>query len=434
MPIIGRDFPQSRQARKAKLEQILKDNKPISSVPIPGRGRKPVYRIPLSFLSYNPHNTRFIAEAKTIEKRLGSELSDENPEHIEEVERFIWDSKHQKNESTIDSLIKDGQLQPGVVTIDGIILSGNRRFRLLNEISRNKASYSKPGINLDGLDYFEAAIIDEELTKPQIVRYESYYQYGTDEKVDYDPIQKYIAAHDQKEMGFSNQEIADNFLILTEGKERRVKEWLEVYALMEEYLEFIGEADIYTALEQQEQSFLNLRGDLKSLQGGRTGSWAYGEFDIDDFKQIYFDYIRNATSTHDFRIFKKVFEDEERWKLFNDTVKELVTENEVPPFEQYRQENDDLDEAGVSKIRRKDYQEKVGKELDKLYGREYAKITADKAEELPLDILKAIQQKLAKLEDDMGHDIEKDSYNSEEFLQAVRDIQSRVGKIKQKVD
>ena len=37
MATIGADFPQSRQARKAKLEEILEEQKPISSVKVPGR-------------------------------------------------------------------------------------------------------------------------------------------------------------------------------------------------------------------------------------------------------------------------------------------------------------------------------------------------------------------------------------------------------------
>lgn len=434
MAIIGEDFPQTRQARKAELKRILEKENPISSVKIPGRGQKKVYRIPLTFLSYNPHNTRFIAEAKTVEKRLGTQLSDEIPEHIQSIEEFIWESKKSKNESTIESLLENGQLQPGVVTIDGVILSGNRRFRLLNEIARHPDRYKKPGVSVDGLGYFEAAIIDEELTKKDIIRYESYYQYGTDEKVDYDPIQKYLAAHDQKEIGFSNQQIADNFRILTDGKERKVSEWLEVYDLMEEYLDYIGEGGVYTALEEQEQSFLNLRSDLRGLQRGNIGSWAYNEFDIGEFKQIYFDYIRNATSTHDFRIFKKVFEDEMRWRQFSSSVRGVVDGHEIAPFETYRQQNATLDEADVSKKRRRDYQDEAGEELNRLYGKENARVTAEKVNELPLDILKSVQQKLTKLEVDMEHNIEKDTYGSDDFLETVRDIQKRIGRIKQVVD
>ena len=37
MAIIEADFPQSRQARKAKLEEILEDHRPISSVKAPWR-------------------------------------------------------------------------------------------------------------------------------------------------------------------------------------------------------------------------------------------------------------------------------------------------------------------------------------------------------------------------------------------------------------
>lgn len=436
MAIVGDNFPQSRDARKAELKRILAEEKPISSVKIPGRGIKSVYKIPLTFLSYNPHNTRFLAEAKTIERRLGSELSDENYEHVEEIEKFIWNSKRDKNESTIDSLIKDGQLQPGVVTIDGIILSGNRRFRLLNEISRNKSRYSRPGINLDGLEYFEAAIIEQQLSKKDIVKYESYYQYGTDDKVDYDPIQKYIAAHDQREMGFSIKEVADNFATMTEGKERKVKEWLEVYDLMDEYLQYIGENGIFTALESQEESFLQLRSTLKSFNSGRSGNsiWAYDEFDLINFKQIYFDYIRIGKSTHEFRNFKKIFEDESRWKNFSQKVQDIVTEGGVSSFENYRDQHCDLDESSISRQRNRDYKEKVEDSLNKAFGAEYAKIINEQQQELPIDILQTIQSKIEFLEIYMEMHKNTDSYVNEAFLVAVRDIQSRIGKIKQRVD
>jgi len=164
----------------------------------------PVYRIPLQYLSYNPYNTRFLAQAKTLERRFGCKLSDENPAHLKEIEKFIWNEKKVQNESTINSLIKYGQLHPGVVTSDGIILAGNRRFRLLNEISRNPDKYENSKISLAGLDFFEAVILDkEQLGEKEIIDYESFYQFEVEDKVEYNPIQKYIAEYTQKQMGFT---------------------------------------------------------------------------------------------------------------------------------------------------------------------------------------------------------------------------------------
>lgn len=436
MAIIGENFPQSREARKVELQRI-KDGAHVSTVKIPGRGVSNVYRIPLEFLSYNPHNTRFLAEAKTLEKKLGRKLSDESPDDVGEIEHFLWKQNEDQNENTINSLIKETQLQPGVVTLDGVILSGNRRFRLLNEIARNRNRYSKDGVNLDGLQYFEAAILDDQLTEKDIVRYESYYQYGTENKVEYDPIQKYIAAHDQHKLGFTDKEIAENFMSITEGgKERKVKEWLEVFRLMDEYLEYIGEPGIYTALEGREEAFLNLRRTLNGFQNGRSGSgiWAFEEFDLDNLKLCYFQFIRLNVGTHDFRLFKDIFSKQDRWEVFSENSQRVIDENPLKSFDEYRREYEELDEAEVAKMRNRDYEAKVGKELKQLYGSENARITAEKVGETPMKTLEQIQQKLEKLESELTNNPDNETFDTAEFVDTIRDILSRVGKIKQQVD
>lgn len=435
MTRIGEDFPQTRNARREKLLEILKET-PINSIRIPGKGRKNVYRIPLQFLSYNPHNTRFLAQAKTLEGRIGRKLSDESQEDVLEIEDFLWKQKQDENEYTINSLIKDGQLQPGVVTIDGIILSGNRRFRLLNEISRNPDKYSRPDVNIEGLDYFEAAILEEELDEKSIVKFESFYQYGTEDKVEYDPIQKYIAADDQRSLGYTPQQIADHFMAITKGKEGEVKKWLEVFELMEEYLDYIDEAGIYTALESREEAFLRLRSDLRSFTSGRAGGkiWAYKDNDLVQLKLRYFDFIRLNVPTHDVRIFKQIFSNEQSWRKFNGEVEEAVAKHDVDSFEKYREKYEDEEEAEISKIRARDYIENVGKDLKKIYGDENAKIVATEVIETPIKILEQIQQKLDKLEEEIKSKHGREASRSEEFLDTVLDIQKRIGRIKQDID
>ena len=439
MTIIGENFPMTRTARKEQLAQI-KAGQSISSQKVPGKGMKPVYKIPLEYLSYNPYNTRFLAQAKTLERRFGQELSDENPEHVFEIEKFIWEEKKDRNKDTIDSLIKDGQLQAGVVTADGIVLAGNRRFRLLNEIIRDPDKYNDPKIRIVGLDFFEAVILDEEmLEKKEIVKYESFYQFGIEDKVEYDPIQKYIAAHVQKnDLGFTTQEIANNFITLTKGDKRVVEKWLAVFDIMSEYLEYIEEAGIYTALEGREEAFLQLATILKSYSGTKAGgiAWAYNENDLNDLKIVFFDYIRLNMPTHAFRIFKDVFSDEIQWKNFVKKEGEIIEtdENRLKSLDDYRKNNPEEDETAISKIRENDYKGNVEKDLSRLYGVERARVENKKAEEKPIEILSSIQQKLYKLEEDMNNNPDKDTFESYEFIDAVKDIQKRIGRIKQKVD
>ena len=437
MPVINKDFPLSAEARKEHLKEILRDGTAISSVKVPGHGSQSVYRIPLQYLSYNPYNTRFLSQAKTWQTRLGRRLSNETPEDVEKIEEFLWSYKKDKNENTINSLIKEGQLQPGVVTLDGLILAGNRRFRLLNEIDRNPGKYNVHNANIDGLKFFEAAILDTVLTEKEIVRYESFYQYGAEDKVDYDPIQKYIAAQEQKDYGFELSEIAANFAALTNGDTKIVQKWLDVYELMAEYLKYIGEPEIYTALSGTEESFLNLLDTKRSLERGSTQSksWDYDAMDVVDLQLRYFDYIRVGKSTHDFRIFKKVFLEKSRWEDFNTNVRETVDEaaEEIPGLDEYRRNFPEETEDNISEIRSNDYKKKTEDKLNQIYGDEKAYLISKEGEETPLKTAQQAYQKLEKLASFLDKGADRMA-NLDELLDKVKDIQKLVGKIKMKID
>lgn len=432
MANIGQDFPKTREARKAKLEEIKNNSTPISTVKVPGHGKQEVYRIPLEYLSYNPYNTRFLAQAKTLETRMGRELSDECTDDLKEIEKFIWDYKKDKNENTISSLIKEGQLQPGVVTPSGVILSGNRRFRLLNEIQRNYKKYSKPDVNLDELQYFEAAILDTELSGKEIRKYESFYQYGNEDKVEYDPIQKYIAASEQEKLGYSKMEIANNFLVLTDGKEKKVIEWLAEFELMEEYLKYIGEPGIYTALEGREESFINLYTTLKSFAKGKSGKdiWGFDDFDLLHLKHRYFDYIWLNMSTHDFRIFKKIFYDENRWKEFNSEINKRVRSTSILSLDEYREKHPEETETQISKIRANDYEKSCGKELEEFLEGEKQIIDSKEAHDTPWRLFDQIDVRISKLEQIV---IEDSNHKPKDFLQRMEVLIEKINSVKKRL-
>lgn len=434
MATIGRDFPKTREARRAKLKEIkAQPGLIVGTIKVPGHGVKNVYRIPLEYLSYNPYNTRFLAQAKTLEARIGRELEDERPEDVKEIERFIWDYKKEKNDSTIQSLLKEGQLQPGVVTPSGLILAGNRRFRLLNEIQRNYNKYAKPGVNLEGLQYFEAAILENELDKKEIRRYEAFYQYGNEDKVEYDPIQKYIAVDVQTQLEYTDKEIADNFYTLTEGKVSIIEEWRKEFELMNEYLDYIGEPGIFTSLETREEAFINLYKTLKSYNGS-TGNKIrpFDDFDLVEFKERYFDYIWKNLATHDFRDFKKIFNDKERWKIFNEKVKSIV-KNVPESIDEYRKNNPDKTESEIAIKRQNDYIKLSGKGLDKALGNERAVIINRETEETPMKIVEQIEEKITKLEKiiESGN---RDVVETEVFFEKIKNLQKMIGRIKQRLD
>src|ERR1700744_1044973 len=92
---------------------------------------RPVFRIPTRNLIYNKYNGRILSMVKSFERQFHI-LDPELKKDKEIIEEFLWQSKPDRNESTLADLKKWGQKRVGIVTRDGIVVDGNRRCCLLN--------------------------------------------------------------------------------------------------------------------------------------------------------------------------------------------------------------------------------------------------------------------------------------------------------------
>mgnify|MGYP006928996285 CR=1 FL=1 len=166
---------------------------------------------------------------------------------------------------------------------------------------------------------------------------------GEDDKLDYNPIEKYLKCKELKRLGFSDEDIAG----FMSEKPGQIKEWLRVLALMEEYLQEYDYDGIYTRLEKTEGPFVDLAKYLDSYakRGAnvRNTDWAYTDSDISDLKVVCFDYIRARYEGKEFRDIAKtgkegsIFSFKELWEDF---------------FKQH-QENTPPDEETVEELRQR---------------------------------------------------------------------------------
>ena len=252
------------------------------------------YMIPLNLLVYNPYNGRIGSEVKSFE-RQHHRINPENAEDVKIIEDFLWKSKEKANEKTKESLLNDHQQRWGIVTADGMIVDGNRRASLLNKIWKDDSIDA----NLkQHCRFFLAIILPQDADKKEIIRLETTYQMGEDEKLDYNPIEKYLKCGDLIEAGFTESEIASFMAI----RPSDVMMYLRVLKLMNEYLESYNYEGMYTQLSG-EDSFQKLDAALRGYSGGGvSGMWDYDlETDVSDLKQIAFDYIRLGMEQTDFR-------------------------------------------------------------------------------------------------------------------------------------
>ena len=276
--------------RKAKLKEFT-DNPGTAcrtGIPITYHGNiitLNAYAIPLEYLVYNPYNGRIGSVVKSYE-RQNHQLDPEDPEDKKRIEKFLWDSKPEANKNTKKRLLKEHQQKHGIVTADGIIIDGNRRASLLNNLMDDE---TVPFNEKSHCQFFIAIILPEDADKKEILSLETTYQMGEDAKVDYNPIEKYLKCKDLKDAGFTDDDIAG----MMDCKRGEVRTMLSTLSLMDEYLDEYGYSGMYTQLDKSEDSFLKLSSALKKYRAGVPSMWAYDpEADVADLKLIAFDYIR----------------------------------------------------------------------------------------------------------------------------------------------
>jgi len=281
-----------------------------------------VYKIPLSILVFNKDNGRIGTRVKSFEKHVG-EINEYTDSGAKLIKEYLIESKKERNDKTIESLAKNGQLKHGIVTSDGIIVDGNRRASLLKELYQNRDTYCKKYSinNLDFTEYFLAIILDEDVSKKEIHRLETEVQMGEDEKVDYNAIEKYLKVRDLLEDEFTPLEIGK----MMGESTSQINTWLDTLKLMDEYLEYNSYDGIYTMLDKREDQFLTLHKDLKKFRNKSSyTNWQPSRKDLAKLKVVGFDYIRCQYEGKDFRNLTKskknvidgLFTDKTTWENF----------------------------------------------------------------------------------------------------------------------
>lgn len=142
-------MPLSSEVREEYLQSLIDNKKQVRTAPLFYKNRsweRGVYQIELKYLIYNRFNDRIATEMSTW--RTESHVSpDQYTDEIhEKIAEFIWKSNPGKNKITKENIKERRQRQHGIVTLDGVVVSGNRRLMLISQI---------PSIR-----HFDAVILD----------------------------------------------------------------------------------------------------------------------------------------------------------------------------------------------------------------------------------------------------------------------------------
>ena len=411
-----------QQVRIEKLKQIKSSIPYMTGIRIRYQGEIKelnAYKIPLQFLIYNKYNARIGSIVKTFENQNRS-LNPEIESDIKIIEKFLWYSKEDRNKITLESIVKDGQKQWGIVTNDGKIIDGNRRAMILNDIYKNRQKYD---VNVDNCEFFIAVILDKDADERENVKLETTYQMGEDKKLDYNPIEKYLRCKDLKEK--YSYDISDIAEMMGENKSQ-IEEWLEIMEVMDSYLGYLGYEGIYTRLEKREGQFVDLTNYLSRYDKKNKSAkveWDYDDSDVNDLKMVCFDYIRAQYEGKDFRLIAKpsdkesFFCKEKVWDQFIDEhmkIKDKVDEKTVSEYLKDRAEGDPI--KALEK-RDDEWKIQVAYEFKRNYGQANHLLEDIVHANEPIDLLNRIRNILNNL------NTQSDPFYSQEVAEMLHDVE-----------
>lgn len=276
-----------------------------------------VFKVPLRCLIYNKYNGRILSRTKSLEAQ-GRDINPENEKDKDLVEGLLWDSKVDRNRKTKIDIEKYGQKEIGIITKDGIIIDGNRRAMLLNQIEK--------------YDYFKAIILPVTLEENfiEIKKLETSYQMKEEEKLKYNAIEKYLVAKDLNKNGVSIDNISD----WMGEKTSTIEDYLSIINTMDDYLDYLKYNKVYTQLDGREDQFINLtkwvntflkyNNGVLTETGSAKAFVGYSVDDVDALKAIAYDYIRVKFEGKKFRYLaeglraKHFFGNKKIWASFSD--------------------------------------------------------------------------------------------------------------------
>ena len=248
------DFAEEIQGRK---EEVRGESTQIpfrAGIKV-GRNER-VYKIPLELLRFRKENGRISSSVKTHELLVGP-LKDTDDEAQDRIRRFLREKDPEKTDELKKQLRASGQREPGIITVDGFLINGNRRKVALDELRKqipeNDTFTTMKVVILPGKGDPGGAP-----TVKEIEQIENRYQLQAEGKAEYYAFDAALSIRDKESNGYTleMQMKDDPQYQHLEGRDfnravaKRRKEMLDPLDCIDDYLDTIGRTGEYSAVSK----------------------------------------------------------------------------------------------------------------------------------------------------------------------------------------
>jgi len=214
------------------------------------------YKVPIELLRFRKDNGRIASDVMTYENNKGP-LNEATDFGQSELKKFLERKDPDPTMELTNSIVKEGQDRPAIITADGFLINGNRRKMVLEKLLNNhkgdvRYKYLKV-IILPGHNETEPPPTIEE-----IEQIENRYQFQREGKAEYYNFDMALAVKRKMELGMDLEEILlddPNYESLTGKKlqdamKKFKDEYLEPLKCIDKYLEFLKRPGHYNTVSE----------------------------------------------------------------------------------------------------------------------------------------------------------------------------------------
>lgn len=252
---------------KEHREECLLEDAGIRQIVYHGKvNEHEVYRLPIELLSFNVENGRLAYEVLQKERELKRRLDPFNKADADVIQELLLSLSQDETDALESDLIDRGQLEPGLITFDGILINANRRMAILRRL------YSKSHNEKYG--YLNVAILPTGVDHKDLWKIEANLQFAKEFKLDYAGINELLKLRTGRDSGLSLQQIRD--ALQKRYSEKKLQQRFDVLELVEQYLEWLGKPRQYQVIEEERslERFnslqLNVIAPLKGIWGTKA--------------------------------------------------------------------------------------------------------------------------------------------------------------------
>jgi len=296
-----------QQMKQQESDAGGKEKLPHEKTIVKGKAeRYPVYSFPLDDLSFNKANGRIKAEVVEKESELGRMLSHDDKVDQNIIRDILLSLRPDENIKIKEDLRKHGQMIPGIITCDGMVINGNRRKAIL-ETLYDETKQEKYG-------YLEAQVLPSAITRAELWLIEAGIQLSTPQQLDYSPINHLLKLREGINAGLDTGDMASRIYGVSEDQ---LKDDLTRLDLIDDYLqEFLQKVGKYYLVKQRNEHFIDLQKILswaRTPKGPSRRDWQWDENDINELKLVAFYFIRIPLPHLRIRGLRELFATKEAW-------------------------------------------------------------------------------------------------------------------------